>query len=76
MNYDTWKLEASPAVMYYEVEEEPVQCELCEQDATEQVDLDPVTNPGRYMVDLCQGCAGFERRRINLEIRSSNYKQY
>lgn len=53
-----------------EPDEAPVQCELCELDATCQVDLDPVTNPGRYMVDLCEGCAKFERIRINNEIKN------
>jgi len=53
-----------------EIQEEPVQCELCELDATCQVDIDPLKNPGRYMVDLCKGCADFERARINKEIKN------
>ena len=68
MNYDDYKLATPPAVMYYEVEDEPVKCELCELDATTQVDIDPLRNPGRYMVDLCEPCAKFERIRINNEI--------
>lgn len=54
----------------FEPDETPVKCELCELDATCQVDLDPLKNPGRYMVDLCTGCAQFERIRINNEIKN------
>jgi hypothetical protein len=55
-------------------EDDPVMCELCELEATERVDLDPARNPGRYMVDLCAGCASFEKARINQEIRNIKTK--
>ena len=70
MTYDQWKSEPSPSVMFWEVDEELTQCELCELPATTQVDLDPYQNPGVYMVDLCEGCAAFERIRINAEYRN------
>jgi hypothetical protein len=49
--------------------EPEVKCEICELPATERVDLDPA-NPGIYLIDLCKGCAMFEKVRINKEIRS------
>lgn len=67
MNYDQWKLTASPALMYYETEEEQEICELCELPASDWVDIDPVKNPGTYLVHLCPGCAAFERARVNKE---------
>ena len=68
MNYDQYKLATPP--YDFEPEEPPVKCELCGDDATCQVDIDPLKNPGRYMVDLCDICGAFERKRINLEIRN------
>ncbi len=58
----------------YPLEDDPIieeleTCELCELPATERVDIDPVRNPGRYMAQLCKGCADFERARINREIK-------
>ena len=66
MNYDDWKLMAPP------VDESPDSdymecCELCELEATESVDLEPVRWPGRFVARLCRGCAAFERHRIAIE---------
>lgn len=71
---DKYILEGSnggyPYLIEQEPDEPPVKCELCEKDATDKVDIDPLANPGRYMVDLCRGCADFERVRINTEIKN------
>jgi hypothetical protein len=40
---------------------------LCECDATEKVDISPEDHPGRFMADLCAGCAAFERARVEKE---------
>jgi hypothetical protein len=49
-------------------DENPEMCELCETEpATEKVDIDPLQNPGRYIVDCCPQCAAFERIKINSE---------
>jgi hypothetical protein len=45
-------------------DEEITPCELCDEPATEKVDIDP-TNPGRYIADLCAKCAKFEKERMN-----------
>ena len=50
-------------------DDEPVKCELCDEDATEKVDIDPIINPGRYIADLCAKCAEFERSQINKQIK-------
>jgi len=58
-----------PLSLDQEPDEEPTPCELCPNEATEKVDIDPLRNPGRYMADLCAKCADFERARINREIK-------
>ena len=65
MTYDDWKLASPP--YEYETEEEPEKCELCELEATESVDIEPVRYPGRYIARLCTACAAFERHRVNVE---------
>jgi hypothetical protein len=68
-------LEGSNGGYPYELDEpedeKPQACELCEkQPATEKVDIDPLQNPGRYIIDCCTVCAAFERTRINNEIKN------
>lgn len=48
-------------------DDDPDLCELCDDLASEIVDIDPVRNPGRYMARLCKICAEFERARIKKE---------
>ena len=68
MTYDQWKLAEPDYYSYeYEPDEQPERCELCELEATESVDLEPVRWPGRFVARLCSCCAAFERHRINEE---------
>lgn len=55
-----------PLASIQEYDEMP-KCELCECDATEKVDISPEDHPGRFMADLCAGCAAFERSRVEKE---------
>ena len=51
-------------------EDPPVKCELCDNDATCKLDIDPLRNPGRFIADLCEKCYVFENKRINIEIKN------
>lgn len=62
MSFSCYPFEEEPKGV--QIEDEIDFCELCDEPATERVDLEPVRWPGRFIAKLCKKCAEFERKRI------------